>query len=93
MKALQHINEVQIMYYGRTSEFLLMTSERMSIPDEGTTLKSILNLLRQRGDRWAYELDDSHVVCSVDGKCVALSDNIKARCELWISSQKSIFKA
>lgn len=93
MTALQHRHEVQIMYYGRTSEFLVMTSERMAIPDGGYTLEQILKRLRQRGDRWAYELADSHVVCSIDGKSVVLSDNIRVGCELWITSRKSIFEA
>jgi len=30
--------EVMIMYFGRASEFLMMTSERMAVPDEPCTL-------------------------------------------------------
>lgn len=87
------IMKTQIMYYGRISEFLMVTSECIVITDEGYTLEQILNRLRQREARWAYELADSHVLCSIDGQLVALSDHVGAGCELWITSRKSIFEA
>ncbi len=82
-------HEIEIMYFGRPSEFLMMTSERMGIANEMDTLAKVLNKLRQRGDRWAYELDDSHVLCTVNGKTAALSDTIAAGEELGIFSRKS----
>lgn len=81
------------MYFGRTSEFLLATSERMAIPDEDCTLEQLLHRLRLRGGRWADELDESHVLCSINGKDAALSDRIEAGSEIAVSSRKSVFEA
>lgn len=85
-------HEIEIMYFGRASEFLQMTLERMVIPDEGYTLEQVLSNLRKRDGRWAYELDDRHVVCTVDGKSATLSDTIKSGAEINIFSRKSIFE-
>jgi len=63
----------------------------MVIPDGTYTLGQVLNKLRKRGNRWAYELDDSHVVCTVDGKAASLSDTVEAGVEINIFSRKSIF--
>jgi molybdopterin converting factor small subunit len=82
-------HEIEIMYFGRTSEFLMMTSERMGIANETDTLKQVLNRLRERGGRWAYELDDRHVICTVNGKTAALSDTIAVGEEMGIFSRKS----
>lgn len=90
--SLESKHEVAIMYFGRASEFLMMTSERMAIPGETSTLEQVLSSLRKRGDRWAYELDGSHVVCTVDGKSAMLSDTIKPGVEINIFSRKSIFE-
>ncbi|MFA5824967.1 MAG: MoaD/ThiS family protein [Gallionellaceae bacterium] len=84
--------KIEIMYFGRPSEYLLMTSECMDIPDGTSTLRQILNRLRKRGDRWAYELDDNHVICTVDLKAAALSDTIADGDEIGIFSSKSIFE-
>jgi molybdopterin converting factor small subunit len=81
--------EIEIMYFGRPSEFLLMTSERMSIANEMDTLAQVLHRLRQRGDRWAYELDDRYVICTVNGKTALLSDNITVGDEMGIFSRRS----
>ncbi|MCK9200447.1 MAG: hypothetical protein M0P59_00135 [Gallionella sp.] len=91
--SLKRRHEVAIMYFGRTSEFLLATSERMAIPDEACTLEQLLHRLRLRGGRWVDELDESHVLCSVNGKDAALSDRIEAGSEIEISSRKSVFEA
>jgi len=85
-------HEVEIMYFGRASEFLLMTSERLVIPDETCTLGQVLNSLRERGNRWAYELDNRYVVCTIDGKAANLFDTITAGVEINIFSRKSIFE-
>lgn len=85
-------HEIEIMYCGRASEFLQMTLERMVIPEEGYTLEQVLNSLRKRGDRWAYELDDSHVLCTVDGKAGSLFDTVKPGVEICIFSRKSVFE-
>lgn len=85
-------HEIEIMYFGRASEFLQMTLERMVIPDEGYTLEQVLSNLRKRDGRWAYELDDRHVVCTVDGKSATLSGTIKSGVEINIFSRKSIFE-
>lgn len=89
--SLKRKHEVSIMYFGRTSEFL-MTSERMVIPNEIYTLEQVLNRLRIRGGRWACELDDSHVLCTVNGKDAMLSDTVEAGGEIGIFSSKSVFE-
>jgi len=86
-------HEVAIMYFGRTSEFLMMTSERMVIPTGRYTLGQLLCSLYRRGDRWVDELDDSHLMCTVNGRDARLFDPIKPGAEICISSRKSIFEA
>lgn len=81
------------MYFGRPSEYLLMTSERLDIPEGTSTLKQVLNKLRNRGDRWAYELDDNHVLCTVDRKAANLCDALKSGNEIGIFSRKTLFEA
>jgi molybdopterin converting factor small subunit len=56
---------VDILYFGRASEFLLTTSERMEVPDAAPTLQQVLDRLRERGARWACELDERQVMCTV----------------------------
>ena len=90
--SLESRDEIEVMYFGRTSDFLMMTSERIGISSEEHTIEKMLNRLRQRGDRWAYELDESHVICSVNGRAALLSDNLKAGDEIGIYSKKSMFE-
>jgi molybdopterin converting factor small subunit len=85
--------EVAIMYFGRTSEFLMMTSERMVIPTGRYTLGQLLSSLYKRGDRWVDELDESHLLCTVNGRDARLFDPIAPGAEICISSRKSIFEA
>jgi hypothetical protein len=85
-------HEVAIMYFGRTSEFLMMTSERMVIPSGRYTLGQLLCSLYRRGDRWVDELDDSHLLCTVNGMEARLFDTINPGAEICISSRKSIFE-
>lgn len=80
------------MYFGRASDFLMMTSERIVIANDKYTLEQMLNKLRQRGDRWAYELDNNHLVCTVNGKAALMSDKLKVGDEIGIFSRKSIFE-
>lgn len=86
-------HEVAILYFGRTSEFLMMTSERMVIPTGCYTLGQLMCSLYKRGDRWADELDDSHLMCTVNGRDARLFDTIAPGAEICISSRKSIFEA
>jgi molybdopterin converting factor small subunit len=86
-------NEVAILYLGRTSEFLRLTSERMDIPTGCYTLGQLLCSLYKRGDRWVDELDDSHLMCTVNGREARLFDTIEPGAEICISSKKSIFEA
>jgi hypothetical protein len=86
-------HEIAIMYFGRTSESLMMTSERMVIPTGHYTLGQLLCSLYKRGDRWVDELDDSHLMCTVNGRDASLFDTIKPGAEICISSRKSIFEA
>jgi molybdopterin converting factor small subunit len=86
-------HEVAIKYFGRTSEFLMMTSERMVIPSGRYTLGQLLCSLYKRGDRWVDELDDSHLMCMVNGREARLFDTIQPGAEICISSRKSIFEA
>ena len=82
--------EVEIMYFGRTSESLMMTSERMMIPNGSYTLGQLLCSLYRRGDRWVDELDDSHLMCTVNGREAGLFDTIAPGAEICLSSKKSI---
>jgi hypothetical protein len=86
-------HEVAILYFGRTSEFVMMTSERMVIPTGRYTLGQLLCSLYKRGDRWVDELDDSRLMCTVNGRDARLFDTIKPGAEICISSRKSIFEA
>jgi hypothetical protein len=86
-------HEIEIMYFGRASEFLMVTSERMVIPVGSYTLGQLLCSLYKRGERWAYELDDSHLMCTVNGRNAGLFDTIAPGAEICISSRKSIFEA
>jgi molybdopterin converting factor small subunit len=85
-------HEVAIMYFGRTSEFLMMTSERMVIPTGCYTLGQLLCSLYRRGDRWVDELDDSHLMCTVNGREARLFDTIAPGAEICISSRRSVFE-
>lgn len=89
---LESKHEAEIMYFGRVSELLMMTSERMPIPNRICTLEQLLNSLRKRGDRWACELDDRHVMCTVNGKDAKWLDTIEVGVEIGIFSRKSIFE-
>lgn len=86
-------HEVAILYLGRTSEFLRLTSERMVIPTGCYTLGQLLCSLYKRGDRWVDELDDSHLLCTVNGREARLFDPIKPGAEICISSKRSVFEA
>lgn len=91
--ALARRHEISILYFGRTSEFLMITSERMVIPGGICTLAQVMERLRMRAGRWATELDDSHAIYAVNGLGAGLCDTISAGDELCISSKKSIFEA
>jgi molybdopterin converting factor small subunit len=83
--------QVSISYFGRPSEFLLMTSETMAIPEQPHTLAQVLAQLRKRGDNWAYELDEQHVICAVNQKLAQFSDTLDEGDEISLFSNKSIF--
>jgi len=85
-------DEIEIMYFGRTSEFLMMTSERLDISGGVHTLAQMLDGLRMRGDSWAYELDDDHVICTVNRKAAMFSDTIAIGDEIGIFSSRSMFE-
>ncbi|MCG6933469.1 MAG: hypothetical protein LJE57_07495 [Gallionella sp.] len=78
--------EVAIMYSGHTSESLMVTFERMAIPDGRYTLGQLLCNLYKRGDQWVDELDDDNLVCTVNGREAKLFDTIEAGAEIRISS-------
>jgi molybdopterin converting factor small subunit len=84
---------VDILYIGRPSEFLLTTSERLEVPDAAPTLQQVLGSLRARGARWAYELDERHVMCTVNRVPAVASAPLAAGDEIGIYSRKSIFEA
>lgn len=83
--------QVAISYFGRPSEFLLMTSETLAITEQARTLAQVLAQLRQRGDNWAYELDEQHVICAVNKKLAKFSDTLAEGDEISLFSNKSIF--
>ncbi len=84
---------IEILYFGRPSEFLMMTSERLVIPNEGFSIAQALAQLRKRGDRWASELDDSHVICTVNGRAVSLRDTLQTGDQMGVFSSKSWLEA
>lgn len=86
------MTSIDIMYIGRPSEFLLMTSEQMDVQDAVPTLQHVLCRLRERGARWAYELDERHVICTVNRAPAVLSDRLAEGDEIGIHSSKSIFE-
>ena len=83
---------IEIMYFGRPCEFLLISSERFNLPDENVTIKYLLDKLMERGERWVYELDASHVICEINDIAANFSDVIKDGDEIAIFSSKSIFE-
>ena len=83
---------VQIMYFGRPSDFLLMTSERLDIADETCSLEQVLNRLRKRGEKWAYELADCHVVCTINQDYAELTTMLEDRDEIGIFSRKPCYE-
>ena len=85
-------HEVAILYLGRTSEFLRLTSERMVIPTGCYTLGQLLCSLYKRGDRWVDELDDSHLLCTVNGREARLFDPIAPGAKICISTRRSGFE-
>jgi hypothetical protein len=91
--SLESRHEVAIMYFGRTSDALMMTSERVVIPTGRYTLGHMLCSLYKRGERWVDELDDSNLTCTVNGRDAWLFDTIKPGDEICISSKKSLFEA
>ena len=70
-----------------------MTSERMNIPTGRYTLGQLLCNLYKRGDRWVDELDNSDLMCTVNGREARLFDPIAPGAEICLSSRKSIFEA
>ena len=84
--------KIELVYFGRPSEFLMMTSECMVVPEQIITLGQLLNRLRKRGDRWAYELDDSNVICTVDQKTAIPAEAIADGDEIGIFSRRSLFE-
>jgi len=84
--------KIEVMYFGRPSEYLQVTSERIKVDDDMLSLNEVLNKLRNRNSRWAYELDDSHVICTVNRKSALLTEAIEDGDEIDIFSMKSIFE-
>ncbi|MBI4808822.1 MAG: MoaD/ThiS family protein [Nitrosomonadales bacterium] len=82
-------HEVEIMYFGNASEALMMTSERMEIRNDTSSIGQVLHRLRERGSRWAHVLDEHNVICTVNGKTALLSDSIAAGDEIGIFCARS----
>jgi len=82
--------QVELLYFGRTSEFLMMTSERLLVSEQVNTLAKVLGELRQRGAAWAYELAEGHVLCTVDGESKNLSAEIRDGNEIGVFSMRSM---
>lgn len=81
------------MYFGRPSEFLLITSEVMELPHESIiSTKYLLDNLRSRNDRWMYELDASHVICTINETTASYYDVIRDGDNIGIFSSKTIFE-
>lgn len=80
--------KIVILYFGRPSDNLQMTSENIDVLGGNTSLEQLLNRLRNRGNRWAYELNESYVVCTINRKLAGASDTIKDGDEINIFSRK-----
>jgi hypothetical protein len=86
------LHEVEIVYSGRTGVSLKMTSERMVLPAGSYTLGQLLCSLYKRGDRWVDELDDSQLMCTVNGREAGLFDTIAPGAEICLSSTRALFR-
>lgn len=84
--------KIELMYFGRTSEFLMMTSERLVLDEHVNTLAKVLSELRQRGAAWAYELAEGQVLCTVNGQSQNLSATIMDGNEIGVFSMRSMFQ-
>jgi molybdopterin converting factor small subunit len=84
-------HQVEIMYFGRASDALMMTSERMDIQNDIVSVEQVLDRLRQRGTRWEYVLDANEVICTVNGKAALPSANIATGDEVGIFSRMSAY--
>jgi molybdopterin converting factor small subunit len=82
-------HQIEIMYFGRASDALMMTSERMDIQNDVVSIAQVLDRLRQRGSRWESVLDAGEVICTVNGQAASLSDNIAAGNEIGIFCTRS----
>jgi molybdopterin converting factor small subunit len=85
--------KVRIMYFGRLSDSLMMTSELMELPEEDFRLGQVLDRLRQRGISWRYELHESHLVCTVNAGAAKLTDPLQESDEIALYSRKSWLEA
>ena len=65
----------------------------MNIPTGRYTLGQLLCNLYKRGDRWVDELDNSDLMCTVNGREARLFDTLAPGAKICISSRKSIFEA
>lgn len=77
------------MYFGYASEALMMTSERMDVQEDISSIAQVLDRLRGRGSRWTHVLDEHNVVCTVNGQLARFSDGIAAGDEIGIFCAKS----
>ena len=84
--------QVIVMYYGRCSEYLMVTSECIVLPEGPCTLAQVIDGLRRRSPEWAYELDDGHMFCEIDGQPGSLTSNIEPGAEIGVFSRKSVFE-
>jgi len=84
--SLECSREVAILYCGRNAENLRMTSECIAISEGSYTLGQLMCSLYRRGDQWVEELDDSSLVCTINGREAMLFDSIEPGAEVRISS-------
>lgn len=85
--SLRDNREIAISYFGRASDYLLMTAENIAVPNMGCTLEWLLEQLRRRGPRWSYELDRKFVVCTINGKSALGTDILVAGMRIAIFSR------
>jgi hypothetical protein len=87
------IHKISICYMGRLNDSFLIPSENVSLPEGERTMLGLLNQLRARGPRWAYELSPEYLSWTVEGKNIAVSEALPPGANIVIFSSRSIWEA
>lgn len=78
--------QINILYFGRPSEKLMLSHETVDLPPGISTLAGLLAWLRLRGDNWAQELTENRVRCAINQEFSAWTAPIKDKDEIALFS-------